>query len=60
VNLYLPVELPHGTRYLNRFCLPGKKEAEKPAILPVLEAIGKNHPFEDLVLLSDSASRFTS
>ena len=36
-------------RYSNRFCLPGKKETEKPAIRPVLEAIAKDNPFEELV-----------
>jgi hypothetical protein len=51
VNLYLPVELPHGMRHSNRFCLPGKKEAEEPAIRSVLEAIAKNYLFEELVTL---------
>jgi hypothetical protein len=49
VNLYLPVELPHGMRNSNRFCLAGKKENEKLFILSVLEAIAKDDPFEELV-----------
>src|SRR5258708_16850681 len=36
-------------RYSNRFCLPRKKETEKPAILAVLQAITKDDPLEDLV-----------